>query len=467
MIFAALEKNHICIAAHVEGEEKMANIPEIKVEPPGPKARKIVEVDSRYLATVTKSEPLVVERAKGTVVWDVDGNTYLDFASGVSVLNLGHSHPSVTKAINEQVKKFTHFAGTDYYYDVQAQLAKRLCHLAPGGCDKKIFLSNSGAESIEAAMKVTRWSSQRKRYLAFLGGFHGRTFGALSLTASKKVQQERYFPQVPGVTHIPYAYCYRCPYHLEYPGCGIWCGKMIEETYFETVLPPEEIAAMFIEPIQGEGGYIVPPSEFVQIMHSMCKKYGIIFVDDEVQAGIGRTGRMWAIEHHGVVPDITCSAKALGSGLPIGATIFPQELDWGKKGAHSNTYGGNAVACASALATLDVIEKEDLVDAADRKGSHLRQRLDEFADDYEMIGDVRGLGLMQATEFVQDRETKEHACKERDEIVEKSFKRGLILLGCGRSTIRYIPPLTSTIEEIDTGLDILEGVIREVDRGME
>jgi 4-aminobutyrate aminotransferase len=445
----------------------MSRVPEIKVEPPGPKARKIVAVDNRYLATSTKSEPLVVEKARGTVVWDVDGNTFLDFASGVSVLNLGHSHPAVTKAITEQTKRFTHFAGTDYYYNVQAQLAERLCHLALGGCDKKIFLSNSGAESVEAAMKVARWSTQRKRYLAFLGGFHGRTMGALSLTASKRVQQERYFPQVPGVTHIPYANCYRCPYHLEYPGCGIWCGKMIEELYFDTVLPPEEIGGMFMEPIQGEGGYIVPPSEFVQIMHSMCKKYGILFVDDEVQAGIGRTGRMWAIEHHEVVPDITCSAKALGSGIPIGATIFPKELDWGKKGAHSNTFGGNAVACASALATLDVIEKEGLVKTAEKKGRHLRERLEDFAEDYEIIGDVRGLGMMQATEFVKDRETKEHACQERDRIVETSFKRGLILLGCGRSAIRYIPPLTSSIEEIETGLDILEGAIKEADKGMK
>jgi 4-aminobutyrate aminotransferase len=445
----------------------MAKIPEIKIGPPGPKAKKIVEVDTMYLATSTKAAPVVVQRAKGTVVWDVDGNTFLDFASGVSVLNIGHCHPAVVKAITEQTKKFAHFAGTDYYYEVQTLLAKRLCGLAPGGCDKKIFFSNSGAESIEAAMKVARWSTQRKQFISFLGGFHGRTLGALSLTASKKVQQERYFPTVPGVTHIPFANCYRCPYHLEYPGCGIWCGRMIEEVYFDTVLPPEEIAAMFMEPIQGEGGYIVPPSEFVQIMHSICEKYGILFVDDEVQAGMGRTGRMWAIEHHGIVPDVLCTAKALGSGIPIAATIFRKELDWGKKGAHSNTYGGNAVACASALATLDVLEKEGLVKQAEKKGKHLRKRLEEFNDDYEIIGDVRGLGLMQATEFVKDRKTKEHACKERDEIEDLALKRGLILLGCGKSAIRFIPPLTTSMEELDTGLDILEGAIKEVDKRMK
>lgn len=440
----------------------MPEIPSVKVKPPGPKAKRIIEEDGRYLATSTKAAPLAVERAKGTVVWDVDGNTYLDFASGVAVLNLGHSHPAVIKAISEQAKRFSHFAGTDYYYEVQARLASRLCGIAPGGCDKKIFFSNSGAESIEAAMKVARWSTQRKQYISFLGAFHGRTMGALSLTASKRVQQERYFPTVPGVTHIPFANCYRCPYHLEYPSCGIWCGKMIEEVYFDTVLPPEEVGAMFMEPIQGEGGYIVPPSEFVQVMHSICQKYGILFVDDEVQAGMGRTGRMWAVEHHGIVPDVVCTAKALGSGIPIAATIFREELDWGKKGAHSNTYGGNAIACASALATLDVIEREGLVMQAEKKGRHLRGRLNELAEDHEIIGDVRGFGMMQATEFVKDRDTKEYACQERDAIVEEALRGGLILLGCGKSAIRYIPPLTASIEELDKGLDILEKAIRKV-----
>ncbi|MCU0861445.1 MAG: aminotransferase class III-fold pyridoxal phosphate-dependent enzyme, partial [Methanomassiliicoccales archaeon] len=237
--------------------------------------------------------------------------------------------------------------------------------------------------------------------------------------------------------------------------------------HFETYLPPDEVAAMFIEPIQGEGGYIVPPKEFVQIMHATCKRHGILLVDDEVQAGIGRTGRMWAMEHHEVVPDVICSAKALGSGIPIGATIFRKELDWGKMGSHSNTFGGNALACASALATLEALGKEDLIRAAERKGVHLRKRLEELKERYWIIGDVRGLGLMQATEFVKDRRTKERACKERDRIEELCFKRGLVAIGCGRSGIRYIPPLNIEMEHLDAGLDVLESAIREVNRDLK
>jgi 4-aminobutyrate aminotransferase len=440
----------------------MEKAPNVIVEPPGPKARKIIDLDTKYLATSTKASPIAIESAAGAVVRDVDGNTFLDFASGVAVLNLGHSHPAVLKAIFEQAGKFTHFAGTDYYYDVQSKLAEKLCTIALMPGENRVFLSNSGTESTEAAIKLARWSSGRKLLISFIGGFHGRTMGSLSLTASKEVQQERYFPSMPGVTHLPFAYCYRCPYHLEYPSCGIWCAKVLEELYFDTYLPADEVAAMFIEPVQGEGGYIVPPKEFVRIMHSTCKRHGILLVDDEVQAGIGRTGRMWAMEHHDVVPDVICSAKALGSGIPIGATIFRKELDWGKKGAHSNTFGGNAVACASALATIETIEKEGLLQQAERKGDHLRQRLEEFKDRYEIIGDVRGLGLMQTTEFVKDRRTKEHACEERDRIEELCLKRGLVAIGCGKSGIRYIPPLTIPMEQLDAGIDILEGVIRDV-----
>jgi 4-aminobutyrate aminotransferase len=279
------------------------------------------------------------------------------------------------------------------------------------------------------------------------------------------VQQERYFPEVPGVIRIPYGNCYRCPYKLEYPKCGIWCAKVLEEVYFESFLPPDEIAGLFMEPIQGEGGYIVPPSEFVQQMSLLCKKYGILFVDDEVQAGMGRTGRMWGIEHHDVVPDVMCVAKALGSGVPIAATIFRKELDWTKKGAHSNTFGGNALACAAALATLDEIEERGLVEQASRKGEHLRKRLEELAERFNLIGDVRGFGLMQATELVKDRRTKEYAVKERDRIEALAFKRGLIVIGCGRSTLRYIPPLVVTTGEIDSAMDILEGCFKDVECG--
>jgi 4-aminobutyrate aminotransferase len=444
----------------------MVKIPDIRVTPPGPKARKVVQVDKRYLATSTKATPLVVAKAKGSVVWDVDGNAYLDFSSGVSVLNVGHCHPKVTKAIADQAKLFAHFAGTDYYHGLQASLSERLCRLAPGGCDKKIFLSNSGTEAIEAAMKLARWSTGRKQFISFINGFHGRTLGSLSLTASRAVQQERYFPSTPGVTHIPYGYCYRCAYHLEYPSCGIWCAKMIEEVHFDTHLPPEEVAALFLEPVQGEGGYIVPPKEFPKIISKLCEAHSILLVDDEVQAGMARTGRFWAIDHFDVVPDVVCAAKSLGSGVPIGATIFRSELDWRKVGAHSNTFGGNALACAAALATLDIIDSEKLVKAAEKKGRYLNRRLRELMERHPIIGDVRGLGLMQATEFVLDRRTKEPAEKARDKIELLAFKRGLIILGCGRSAMRYIPPLTTTEDMIDAGIDVLDGVIQDVSRDM-
>ena len=440
----------------------MPSVPRVKVEPPGPKARAIMSKDQRYMATSTKATPLVVDKAKGSVVWDVDGNSYLDFASGVAVMNVGHCHPRVMAAICAQEKKFIHFAGTDFYYDVQSELSERLCRLGPGRCDKKVFLSNSGTESVEAAMKLVRWTTERKRYVSFINGFHGRTLGSLSLTGSKPVQQERYFPSTPGVTRIPFGYCYRCAYKLEYPSCGVWCAKALEEIYFDTFLPPEEVAGVFMEPIQGEGGYIVPPKEFPRIIAETCREHGILLVSDEVQAGIGRTGKFWAMDNFGVVPDVVCAAKALASGIPIGATIFRRELDWTKKGAHSNTFGGNALACAAALATLDVIEDERLVQAAKKKGDHLHKRLLELQDKYPGIGDVRGIGLMQATEFVKDPRTREPDMETRNAIEEAALRAGLIIIGCGKSAIRYIPPLTTTLEQIDQGIEILDEVIGSV-----
>ena len=439
----------------------MSRVPYIKEEPPGPRAREIVALDDEYVATTTKCSPIVADSAEGAVVTDVDGNTYLDFAAGIAVLNIGHCHPRVVEAIRDQAGRLMHFAGTDFYYMPQVDLARKLCEITPGDFEKKVFLSNSGAECVEAAMKIARWSTGRKRFIAFIGAFHGRTLGALSLTASKPVQRDGFFPMVPGVTHIPYANCYRCPYKLEYPSCDVWCAKILDEVYFQSFVPPEEVAAMFVEPLQGEGGYVVPPSEFIQIMRKVADKYGILYVDDEVQAGMGRTGRLWAIEHHDVVPDILCTAKALGSGMPVGATVFNSLFDFGVQGAHSNTYGGNPVACRSALATIDVIEEEDLMGAAEKKGAHLRKGLEELMERHEVIGDVRGLGLMLTTEFVKDRDTKEYAVEVRDRIVELCYKRGLILLPCGKSGIRYIPPLNIETEHLDTALEILDGAIRD------
>jgi len=436
-------------------------IPQIRVEPPGPNAREIIKVDEKYMATSTKTSPIAVESASGSVVHDVDGNVYLDFASGVGVLNIGHCHPKVVKAVRDQAEKVMHFAGTDFYNDLQSRLVKKLSEICPGKYDKRVFLSNSGTEAIEAAMKVARWHTQRKQFISFIGAFHGRTMGSLSLTASKPVQRNRFFPLVPGEVHIPFAYCYRCPYHLEYPSCGIWCAKILEEVYFESFLPAEEVAALFIEPVQGEGGYVVPPAEFVEIMSRTCKKHGILLVDDEVQAGMGRTGKLWGIENFGIVPDVLCAAKALGSGVPIGATVYHRKLDFGVQGAHSNTFGGNLLACASALATIDVIEKEKVLGMAAKTGKHLRKRLDDLMEKHDIIGDVRGLGMMQATELVEDRKTKKPAKKARDKVVELCYKRGVILIPCGKSTIRYIPPLTTPVEYIDAGVEVVDSALRD------
>ncbi|MBI0583925.1 MAG: acetyl ornithine aminotransferase family protein [Methanomassiliicoccus sp.] len=441
----------------------MGRISKILVEPPGPKAREIMKGDDRYVATSTKTSPVAISHAKGGQVTDVDGNTFLDFASGVAVMNVGYSDPRIIKAVQDQAEKLFHFAGTDFYYDAQVNLAKKLDEVTPGDHEKKVFFSNSGTESVEAAMKLARWYSRRKQLIAFLGCFHGRTMGSLSMTSSKPVQRRRHFPTVPGVQHVPFANCYRCPYKHERASCGTHCAKVIEEVYFQTVLPPEEVAAMFIEPIQGEGGYIVPPPDFVREIAKICKAHGILLVDDEVQAGMGRTGKMWAIEHYGVVPDILCTSKSLGSGVPIGATVFPRQMDF-EPGAHSNTFGGNLLACASSLATFDILESDGLVENAARMGDHLNKRLRELMEDHEIIGDVRGIGLMQATELVKDRRTKEYAVKERDRMIEMCFKRGLILLPAGRSTIRYIPPLTVDEMFIDEAIDILDSAFKELEK---
>jgi 4-aminobutyrate aminotransferase len=445
-------------------DESEGRVPLVRTDIPGPTGKRIVELDERYLATVTKSAPLVVDRALGERVWDVDGNLFLDFSSGVAVLNIGHCHPSVVKAVQEQAAKVMHFAGTDYYYDVQSLLVERLAKIAPGRGEKKVFLSNSGTESIEAAMKLARWSTGRKQFIAFFGAFHGRTMGALSLNCSKRVHRARYFPTVAGVTHIPYANCYRCPYHQEYPSCGLWCAKILEEVYMDALLPPDEVAALFLEPIQGEGGYIVPPKEFLPEISRICRSYGILTVDDEVQAGMGRTGRMWAAEHFGLDPDITCMAKSLGSGMPIAATVFRKELDWGVPGAHSNTFGGNCVACASSLATLDVIDREKVVEQAERKGVIMQKRLEEIKDRFENVGDVRGLGMMRALEFVEDRKTKVPAIEMRNDVVSALLRKGVIALGCGKSSIRLIPPLTIGEKNLDTGMRLLEESIGAVVR---
>jgi 4-aminobutyrate aminotransferase len=426
---------------------------------PGPKAKKIVAGDDRYIMKSTKTSPVAAASASGVWVTDVDGNRILDFTSGVGVVNTGHCHPDVVRAVQKQAAELMHFAGTDFYYENQVRLAERLTEIVPGSHPKKVFFTNSGTESVEAALKLARWHRQRPITIGLLGAFHGRTMGSLTMTSSKLSQRARFQPFAGGGHHIPPPNCFRCPYQLTYPSCDLYCAKILKELYFETSIPPEDVAAFIAEPVMGEGGYIVPPAGWHKAIKSICDEHDILFIDDEVQAGFGRTGKWFAIEHHGVVPDIVATAKALGSGLPIGAMIARKDLDYPQQGAHSNTFGGNLVAVAGALATLDVIDREKLLENSRVQGGHLMKRLKELQAKHEEIGDVRGLGLMVATEFVTSASDKTPNVILKDRVVEEAYRRGLLLLPCGKSSIRYIPPLIVRREEVDEAVEILDASI--------
>lgn len=431
----------------------------VTVPIPGPKAKRIVDADTKLLMTSTKTSPVAAASAHGVWIDDVDGNRILDFTSGVGVLNVGHCHPSVVTAVQEQAAKLMHFAGTDFYYESQNRLAERLTEITPGKFPKKVFFTNSGTESVEAALKLARWNRRRPITIGLLGAFHGRTMGALTMTASKPAQRARFEPYAGGGHHIPAPNCFRCPYKLEYPSCDLYCAKILKELYFETSIPPDDVAAFIAEPVMGEGGYVVPPKGWHKAIKTILDEHGILFIDDEVQAGVGRTGKWYAIEHHGVEPDILTTAKALGGGLPIGAIVFRKELDYTYQGAHSNTFGGNLVSVASSLAALEVIDREKLLENARVQGAHLMARLRELQARHEEIGDVRGLGLMVAAEFVAGRSDKTPAVAFKDRVVEEAYKRGLLLLPCGKSSIRFIPPLVIEEAEVDAGVEILDQAI--------
>jgi 4-aminobutyrate aminotransferase len=408
----------------------------------------------------TRIYPLVAEKASGLWVEDPDGNQFLDFTAGIAVCATGHCHPRVVDAIKRQADRLLHMSGTDFYYTPQISLARKLASLAPGKGQKKIFFGNSGAEAVEAAFKLARWHTRRELNIAFFGAFHGRTMGALSLTASKSIQKRHYNPLVPGITHVPYAYCYRCAYGLCAPECGLECVRWIEETLFTTVMPPEEVAAIFVEPIQGEGGYVVPPPEFLPELSRIARKHGILLVADEVQSGMGRTGKMFAIEHFDVSPDIIALAKGIASGMPLGAMIADGDImDW-EAGSHASTFGGNPVSCEAALATIALLE-EELMENAAIQGERLMEGLKTIQKTCESMGDVRGRGLMVGVELVKDRERKERAGELRNEIVQKAFRKGLLLLGAGENTIRFCPALTASADEIDVCLEIFDHVLRE------
>jgi 4-aminobutyrate aminotransferase len=436
--------------------------PVVKTALPGPSASKLIQLDQTYLSpSYTRPYPLVVQKGQGLWVTDVDGNVFLDFTAGIAVCSTGHCHPRVVQSIKDQAEQLLHMAGTDFYYEPQVALAEKLASLAPGENGKRIYFGNSGAEAIEAAFKLTRWHTRRELNIAFFGAFHGRTMGALSLTASKTIQKKHYYPFVPGVTHVPYPYCYRCPENLCYPECGLACVHWLEDTLFRTTVPPEEVSAIFVEPIQGEGGYIVPPPEFHQELHRIAKNYDILYVVDEVQAGMGRTGKMFAMEHFGVAPDIVALAKGIASGMPLGAIIAKDHImDW-EPGSHGSTFGGNPVSCRAALTTIQLLEEELMANAA-LQGERLIKGLRQLQENVECMGDVRGKGLMVGVEFVRDRTTKERAAKWRDQVIEIAFQKGLLLLGCGENTIRFCPALTVNEAEIDTCLSILDEAVRAV-----
>lgn len=430
---------------------------------PGPKAQKIIDLHKQHIMTTTiVPYPIVGCKAKGALVKDVDGNVYLDFSSAVAVTNVGHNHPEVVKAVKKQADKLIHFAGNDYYNELQVQLAKELTSITPGEFNKKVFFANSGAESVECAFKLARWHTKKIGMISFMGAFHGRSFGALSLSACKALHRRHFLPLVPSVVHVPYAYCYRCSFKLGYPDCGLWCVSYIEEV-LQHSFPREDIAALIVEPIQGEAGYIVPPKEFLPKLEKICRENDFLFIADEVQTGFGRTGEMFACNHYGVQPEIICVAKALASGLPMGATIAKSEVAEWDEGSHSNTYGGNMLACAAALAGLNVIKKENLCEKSSKLGDHALKRLNEFKEESSIVGDVRGKGLMIGIEFVKDKETKEKATKETEEISIEAFKKGLILLPVGTNCIRIAPPLNISQELLDKGLDILFEAIKKVE----
>ncbi len=436
--------------------------PVIKTTLPGPRASKLIQQDQSYVSpSYTRVYPLVVDKAEGVWISDVDDNRFLDFTSGIAVNATGHCHPKVVQAIKDQADHLLHMSGTDFYYTPQIALAKKLASLASVRGNRKVYFGNSGAEAVEAGFKLARWHTRRELNIAFYGAFHGRTMGALSLTASKAIQKKHYHPFVPGITHIPYAYCYRCFLNLHYPQCGIACVQWVEDTLFRTTIPPEEVAAIFVEPIQGEGGYIVPPPEFHQALFKLAQKYGILYVVDEVQSGMGRTGKMFAMEHFDVVPDIMALAKGIASGLPLGAMVARSEImDW-EAGSHASTFGGNPVSCAAALKTIELLEGSLMKNAA-VQGDRLLNGLKTLQKRHESMGDVRGKGLMVAVELVKDRETKAPAKDWRAEVIKSAFEKGLLLLGCGENSIRFCPALTVTAEEVDTCLTIFDEALRDV-----
>jgi len=442
---------------------KNAALPEIKTALPGPEAQKVLALDRQYVSpSYTRDYPLVAKRGQGALVEDVDGNTFLDFAAGIAVVSTGHCHPEVVAAIQKQAAELIHMSGTDFYYPCLAELAERLASIAPGQEPKRVYFGNSGAEAIEAAIKLAKYHTKRDKLVGFHGAFHGRTIGALSLTASRAIQRKGFGTLLSGVFHMPFPDTYRGTYGVRPECASADCLSYLENELFRRRVDPEEVAAIFIEPIQGEGGYLPAPVEFLQDLERVCRKYGILLVADEVQSGMGRTGKWWAVEHAGIEPDIICTAKGIASGMPLGAVIARASvMDW-TPGAHASTFGGNPVCIAAAMATLRLLEREYIANAA-RMGELILSRTADWRERHKIVGDIRGRGLMIGIEFVRDQETKVKAPDLRNRIVQTAFRKGLLVLGSGDTTLRLCPPLIIDEEQADFALRTLDECITEVE----
>ena len=444
-------------------ETLTAKLPRLITSLPGPNALRVIEEDRRHISpSYTRSYPLVARRGHGALVEDVDGNTFLDFNAGIAVVATGHCHPEVVAAVQRQAAELIHMSCTDFYYEGMVDLARKLEAIAPGSEPKKVYFGNSGTEAIEAAIKLARYHTRREKIIAFYGAFHGRTLGSLSLTASKAVQRTGFGTLLSGVFHVPYANPYRCPYGNQPQDCCRDCARFIERELFKKIVDPQEVAAIIVEPIQGEGGYVPAPAEFLRDLQRICRQHGILLITDEVQSGMGRTGKWWAADHAGIEPDILCVAKGIASGLPLSATIAKSSvMDW-KPGAHASTFGANPVSVAAALATLGLVQ-DKYMENARRMGQYLFSRFAGWRDKFRIVGDVRGKGLMIGIEMVTDRQTKEPAPKLRDAVENLAFSKGLLVLGAGANTIRLAPPLLINEEQADFAVETLEACIREAE----
>jgi 4-aminobutyrate aminotransferase len=411
----------------------------------------------------TRDYPLVAKRGRGAVIEDVDGNKFLDFAAGIAVVSTGHCHPEVVAAIQKQAAELIHMSGTDFYYPNIVELAEKLASIAPGKDPKRVYFGNSGTEAVEAAIKLVKYHTKRDKLVAFHGAFHGRTMGSLSLTASRAVQRKGFGTLLSGVFHMPFPDTYRGTYAIRPETASADCLSYLENELFRRRVDPDEVAGIFIEPIQGEGGYLPAPAEFLQGLEKVCRKYGIMLVADEVQSGMGRTGKWWAVDYAGVEPDIICTAKGIASGMPLSAIITKASvMDW-KPGAHASTFGGNPVCIAAALATLGLIERSYMANAA-RMGEYIKRLTANWPERHKIVGEVRGRGLMIGIEFVRDQKTKEKAPDIRNRIVQMAFHKGLLVLGSGDTTLRLCPPLMIDEEQADFAVRTLDGIITEIEK---